>query len=60
MDEIAKTEARNYLSAAGFFVIAAGFLLNLFSFIGDNTFIEPNTYLHIIIGIGLFVIATLL
>jgi len=60
MDELAKTEARNYLSAAGFFLIAASFLLSLFTKIGSNTYIEINDSIHLVIGIGLVVIATLL
>jgi len=60
MDELAKTEARNYLSAAGFFLIAAHFILVIFLNIGSDTFVPPNNYINIAIGIGLLVIATLL
>jgi len=40
MDEVAKTEARNYLSAAGFFVLAASFLLLMLFIIMSSTFNE--------------------
>jgi len=60
MDELAKTEARNYLSAAGFFLIAAAFLMQAFPNIGNSTFVELNDYLLMAIGIGLLIIATLL
>ncbi|HJJ48515.1 MAG TPA: hypothetical protein O0X39_05975 [Methanocorpusculum sp.] len=60
MDEIAKTEARNYLSAAGFFVIAAGFLLSLMTKAGSATYIETSDAIRLVLGIGLLVIATLL
>jgi len=60
MDELAKTEARNYLSAAGFFLLAAHLILVIFSNIGTSTFAEPSNYLHLALGIGLIVIAILL
>jgi len=60
MDELAKTEARNYLSAAGFFLFAAFFMLFFFSSIGNSLFVEISDYFHIALGIGLVVIATLL
>lgn len=54
MDEVAKTEARNYLSAAGFFVIAAFTLLGFLS----ETPLGPQTKL--VVGLGLLLIGTLL
>ena len=54
MDELAKTEARNYLCAAGFFVIAAYALLN--AVCGTN----PDDTIFLVIGIGLLLIGTLL
>ncbi|HJJ31826.1 MAG TPA: hypothetical protein O0X97_06230 [Methanocorpusculum sp.] len=60
MDETAKTEARNYLSAAGFFLIAAYFLVMIFPIIGSNTPVSANIYVNIAMGIGLLIIATLL
>jgi len=61
MDELAKTEARNYLSAAGFFLIAAWFILGLFMIVGRNTLSElPNNHIYIAIGLSLLIIAALL
>jgi len=60
MDELAKTEARNYLCAAGFFLIAAYFTLLFFIKIGSSAFVEINDNINIAIGIGLLIIATLL
>ncbi|HJJ31845.1 MAG TPA: hypothetical protein O0X97_06325, partial [Methanocorpusculum sp.] len=60
MDEIAKTEARNYLCAAGFFMIAAWTILSVFSKVGTNTFVEQHDFIHIALGIGLLIAATLL
>ncbi|MDO5847848.1 MAG: hypothetical protein Q4Q20_06125 [Methanocorpusculum sp.] len=56
MDEPAKTEARNYLSAAGFFLIAAYFILIPLMMMGS----DHNTTIHLISGIGLLLIGTLL
>jgi len=60
MDELAKTEARNYLSAAGFFLIAAWFILRVFIDARTTTFIESNDFIHIALGTGLLILATLL
>jgi len=60
MDELAKTEARNYLCAAGFFILAASFILGIFSRFGTNTFVESNDFTRLALGIGLLVVATLL
>jgi len=60
MDELAKTEARNYLSAAGFFLIAAFFILRIYLSVGTTTIVEPYDCLHIALGIGLLIMATLL
>ena len=54
MDEPAKTEARNYLTAAGFFVFAAFALLAAVS----GTF--PNETINLVTGLGLLLIGTLL
>ena len=54
MDELAKTEARNYLSAAGFFVAASFMLLCALS----DTF--PSEILQFIAGFGLLLIGILL
>ncbi|MDO5847845.1 MAG: hypothetical protein Q4Q20_06110 [Methanocorpusculum sp.] len=56
MDEPAKTEARNYLTAAGFFVLAAYFILIPLMMMGS----DHNTTIHLISGIGLLLIGTLL
>ncbi|HJJ48516.1 MAG TPA: hypothetical protein O0X39_05980 [Methanocorpusculum sp.] len=58
MDEIAKTEARNYLSAAGFFLLAAWFILFVLSVFGN--FPIGYNFISMAIGIGLLIIATLL
>ncbi|HJJ36128.1 MAG TPA: hypothetical protein O0X27_03000 [Methanocorpusculum sp.] len=60
MDELAKTEARNYLCAAGFFMIAAFFISQIFSEVGTAAFVEPNDNIHIALGLGLLIVATLL
>ena len=60
MDELAKTEARNYLCAAGFFLLAGYFLLSLLSKIGSSSFVGMNDTINLAIGIGLLVCATLL
>ncbi|HJJ48796.1 MAG TPA: hypothetical protein O0X39_07420 [Methanocorpusculum sp.] len=60
MDEIAKTEARNYLSAAGFFMIAASFILSAILSIGANTLVEQDGFIHIALGTGLLIVAALL
>ncbi|HJJ38638.1 MAG TPA: hypothetical protein O0X42_00740 [Methanocorpusculum sp.] len=60
MDENAKTEARNYLAAAGFFVIAACFLPSILRNIGSSSFIEFNPAFNIALGLSLISIATLL
>ena len=54
MDELAKTEARNYLSAAGFFVGASFVLLLALS----DTFVSET--LQLITGFGLLLIGILL
>ena len=54
MDELAKTEARNYLCAAGFFVMAAQALLVALS----GFFL--NETIQFVFGIGLLLIGTLL
>ncbi|HJJ35726.1 MAG TPA: hypothetical protein O0X27_00975 [Methanocorpusculum sp.] len=60
MDETARTEARNYLAAAGFFLVAASFLLPLIPNIGIATFVPPSSTQSLIFGIGLLIVATLL
>ncbi|MDO5847607.1 MAG: hypothetical protein Q4Q20_04850 [Methanocorpusculum sp.] len=52
MDEPAKTEARNYLSAAGFFVLAAQYLLFVFGGV--------NPTIQLVSGLGLLLTGTLL
>lgn len=54
MDELAKTGARNYLSAAGFFVTAAYVLLA--AVCGT----VPSTAINLVAGLGLLLIGTLL
>ena len=54
MDELAKTEARNYLTAAGFFVMAAFVLPSVLS----GTF--PSATIQLATGLGLLLIGTLL
>ena len=56
MDELAKTEARNYLSAAGFFVIAANYLLLLF--MDAETVLDPA--ISLAVGFGLLISGILL
>jgi len=57
MDEVAKTEARNYLCAAGFFMLAAFFIL--ISLLGTTT-LDYTDFIHIALGIGLLIVSTLL
>ena len=59
MDELAKTEARNYLSAAGFFIFAAESLLFLTSYI-TGTISEFSPAIGISAGVGMLIIAALL
>jgi len=61
MDELTKTEARNYLSAAGFFIIFAVYLLMTINNVanGDN-FIAMSSNILVAVGFALLVIATLL
>lgn len=59
MDELAKTEARNYLSAAGFFIFAAESLLYLISYFTD-TISEFSPAIEISAGVGMLIIAALL
>ena len=56
MDELSKTEARNYLSAAGFFVLGLIYLLIIF---GDHTSHLPQTAC-LGIGFSLLIIGILL
>ena len=59
MDELAKTEARNYLSAAGFFVFAAEALLYIISYF-TGTSSEFSSAIEISAGVGMLIIAALL
>ena len=59
MDELAKTEARNYLSAAGFFIFAAESLLYLISYF-TGTISEFSPAIEISAGVGMLIIAALL
>ncbi|HJJ32252.1 MAG TPA: hypothetical protein O0X25_02105 [Methanocorpusculum sp.] len=58
MDEIAKTEARNYLTAAGFFVLGAEYILNVILMLTGLPMVFPNV--DLIAGIGLILISVLL
>lgn len=58
MDEAAKTEARNYLNAAGFFILGADILLNVILLLTDLTL--PIAAVDTIAGIGLLIVAVLL
>jgi len=60
MDELAKTEARNYLSAAGFFILATWFILHVFEIVEKTTNVLSDDFLHIALGIGLLIVATFL
>jgi len=60
MDELAKTEARNYLAAAGFFLIAANFIVLLFSCFGTTADFASLESIQLALGIGLLIVATLL
>jgi len=60
MDELAKTEARNYLCAAGFFMLAAWFILRVFFSAGATAYVTTTDSIHLVVGIGLIVVATLL
>ena len=59
MDELAKIEARNYLSAAGFFVFAAEALLYIISYF-TGTSSEFSSAIEISAGVGMLIIAALL
>ena len=59
MDELAKTEARNYLSAAGFFIFAAESLLYFISYF-TGTSSEFSPAIEISAGVGMLIIAALL
>ncbi|MDO5847605.1 MAG: hypothetical protein Q4Q20_04840 [Methanocorpusculum sp.] len=52
MDEPAKTEARNYLTAAGFFVIAAFYLMIVFG--------GTSAVIALVAGFGLLLVGTIL
>lgn len=60
MDEIAKTEARNYLSAAGFLLIFADRLLNTILPLTTSAESQSTGIMDIVAGIGIIVIAVLL
>ncbi|HJJ31784.1 MAG TPA: hypothetical protein O0X97_06020 [Methanocorpusculum sp.] len=60
MDETAKTEARNYLSAAGFFLIAAFWILGIFRSTSEIVNVESALAINFVVGIGVIIIATLL
>lgn len=60
MDEIAKTEVRNYLSAAGFFLLAAEFLLMLITHTDSTFTLVMENSLIFVLGIGLLIVATTL
>lgn len=60
MDDVAKTEARNYISAAGFFIIAASFFIPLLANLGSPVFILPDSTMSLIFGIALLIAATAL
>jgi len=60
MDEFAKCEARNYLSAAGFFLIGAIALLSLLLNFTNTELSYFNWILYLVIGNALLVVATLL
>jgi len=60
MDEFGKTEARNYLSAAGFFLITASFILAIFYRLETITNVAAVDYIFFALGIGLLIVATLL
>lgn len=60
MDDVAKTEARNYISAAGYFILAASFLIPLLANLRSPVFILPDSTLSLIIGIALLITASAL
>jgi len=60
MDENARTEARNYLSAAGFFLIGGFWLLYLLNNLSNGQFTLSATITCVTVGIGLIIISTLL
>jgi len=60
VEELAKTEARNYLSAAGFFLLAGAFLLGMIIKLDNITYVKLPDQIQFVIGIGLLIIATLL
>jgi len=60
VDELAKIEARNYLSAAGFFLIGIFWLIMIFTNTSGDSSAFPSSYLYITLGIGLLAAATLL
>jgi len=60
MDEYAKIEARNYLSAAGLFILGGCFLLEVFVTAFNNSTQLINQNFFFVLGIGLVIVATLL
>lgn len=60
MDEFAKHEARNYLTAAGFFILAVCALLFIPTHIDPSLFTESLPFVNVIIGTSLLIIGCLL
>lgn len=60
MDELAKKEARNYLSAAGLFILGGYFLLEVFVTAFNNSTQLINQNIFFALGIGMIIVATLL
>jgi len=60
MDENAKTEARNYLSAAGFFLIGGYWLLYFLNNLSNGQFTLSAQVTCITVGVGMMIISTLL
>jgi len=60
MDEVTKADARNYLSAAGFFLLSAYFILGIINNVVGIGSSENSFYLHLILGLSLLVVSTLL
>ncbi|HJJ31224.1 MAG TPA: hypothetical protein O0X97_03135 [Methanocorpusculum sp.] len=60
MDEFAKHEARNYLTAAGFFILAVCALLFIPTHFEPSLFTETFAFVNAVIGISLIIIGILL
>jgi len=63
MDELAKAEARNYITAGGFFLLAVYFLIKLFTAFDLSVIVNETSnqfIFNVVTGVGLILLAILL